>query len=168
MTIDVLDGLGRKVAKGKQAGFVTELGDELIEIEPTQLLELQEQRTAVSAVFLNTMHRYFSLYWHTSEVSSIANLLDVVWQRDEDKTVSREPSEEELLDSWDRYLEEHWDELAARYRGKYVAIWKDIVSDSDEDLAALATRVYATLGYRPIFMPYIGEKEQVYEFTSPF
>jgi len=39
--------------------------------------------------------------------------------------IPQEPSEEELLDSWDRYLAEHWDELAAQYKGKYVAIWKD-------------------------------------------
>ena len=47
-------------------------------------------------------------------------------------TIKHEPSEEELLDSWDRYLEEHWDELVARYKGKYVAIWKGNVYDSDE------------------------------------
>jgi hypothetical protein len=96
------------------------------------------------------------------------NIFEVIWPREEDvSTVSEEPSEEELLDSWDRYLAEHWDELAAQYKGKYVAIWNNSVYDSDKDLTALAERVYAALGYRPIFMPYIGDKEQVYEFTSP-
>ena len=71
----------------------------------------------------------------------------------------------ELLDSWEKYLEEHWDDLVAQQKGKYVAIWNNDVYDSDEDLAALAERVYATLGYRPIFMPYIGDREQVYEFS---
>lgn len=96
------------------------------------------------------------------------NIFEVIWPREEDiSAVSEEPSEEELLDSWDQYLAEHWEELVAQYKGKYVAIWNNSVYDSDEDLGALAERVYASLGYRPIFMPYIGDIEQVYEFTSP-
>ena len=83
------------------------------------------------------------------------------------KGLLKQLSEEELLDSWDRYLEEHRDELVAQYKGKYVAIWNDTVYDSDEDLGALAERVYTALGYRSIFMPYIGEKERVSEFTTP-
>lgn len=79
----------------------------------------------------------------------------------------RQLSEDELLDYWDRYLEEHWDDLVVQYKGKYVAIWNNDVYDSDEDLAALAERVYAALGYRPIFMPYIGKQRRVAEFFSP-
>lgn len=82
-------------------------------------------------------------------------------------SVPHQPSEDELLDSWEKYLEEHWDELVAQYKGKYVAIWSNDVYDSDEDLGALAKRVYAALGYRPIFMPYIGKQRMVAEFLSP-
>lgn len=80
---------------------------------------------------------------------------------------SRQLSEQELLDSWESYLHRHLDELKGRFRGKYVAIWNDEVIDSDDDLATLAERVYATIGYRPIFMPYIGDEDQLYEFASP-
>jgi len=79
----------------------------------------------------------------------------------------RQLSEQELLHSWESYLHRHLDELKGRFWGKYVAIWNDEVIDSDDDLATLAERVYATIGYRPIFMPYIGDEDQLYEFTSP-
>ncbi len=101
-------------------------------------------------------------YCYVSKGSPALNPLQVVWEREE-----QSPSEKELLESWDRYLEEHWDELEAKYKGKYVAIWEGIVYDSDADLAALAKRVYLTLGYRPIFMPYIGKRRSVAEFFSP-
>jgi len=94
--------------------------------------------------------------------SPALNPLQVVWEREE-----QAPSEKELLESWDRYLEEHWDELEAKYKEKYVAIWEGTVYDSDADLAVLAERVYSTLGYRPIFMPYIGKRRSVAEFLSP-
>lgn len=165
MVINVLDRIGQKVAKGKQADFFIEPADEVIQAKPSRLLEPHEQSTTVSGVFLDTTCRHL-FRWY--EIGSTANSLKVTWQQEEDvSAITHEPSEDELLDSWDRYLAEHWDELVAQYKGKYVAIWKGTVYDSDEDLPTLAERVYAALGYRPIFMPYIGEKEQVYEFTSP-
>ena len=92
----------------------------------------------------------------------------MVWERKEEiPAVSTERSEKELLDSWERYLEEHWDELSAKYKGRYIAIWEDTVYDSDKDLVALAERVYAALGYRPIFMPHIGKQKSVAQFFSP-
>lgn len=165
MGIDVLDRTGRRVAEGKQANFVIGLADVVIWPGPPRLLDLKEQSTSVSAVFVDT--RRCLLHWYMREMGSIANPLDVIWRQDEDiSAVPREPSEGELLNSWNRYLEEHRAELVAEYKGKYVAIWKDSVYDSDEDLAALAERVYTALGYRPIFMPYIADKEQIYEFIS--
>ena len=101
-------------------------------------------------------------YCYVWKESPTLNPLQVVWEREE-----QVPSEKELLESWDRYLEEHWDELEAKYKGKYVAIWEGTVYDSDADLVALAERVYSTLGYRPIFMPYIGKRISVAEFLSP-
>jgi len=84
----------------------------------------------------------------------------------EDVEVSAEHTEDELLLSWEQYWEKHKDELFAKYKGKYVAICNDEVYDSDEDLTALAQRVYEALGYRPIFMPYVGEEKQIYYFHS--
>lgn len=101
-------------------------------------------------------------YCYVSKGSLTLNPLKVVGGREE-----RIPSEKELLESWDQYLEEHWGELEAKYKGKYVAIWEGTVYDSDPDLAALAKRVYSTLGYRSIFMPYIGKRRSVAEFLSP-
>jgi len=118
-----------------------------------------------ATAFVDIGQKRYCYVWNRSP---ILNPLQVVWQREEQAPpVSTKLSEKELLDSWDRYLEEHWDELEAKYKGKFVAIWEGTVYDSDADLAALAERVYSTLGYRPIFMPYIGDKEQFYTFTSP-
>ena len=78
----------------------------------------------------------------------------------------RKSAERTLLDSWRHYLYENQSELISKYSGKYVAIWENQVYDSNKDLAALAKRVYSKLGYRPVFMPYIADKEQVYKFVS--
>ncbi len=84
---------------------------------------------------------------------------------DEEQPQSLEAS---LLESWGNYLDEHWDELRQKYEGKYIAIWEGSVFDSDFDIGKLAQRVYSELGYRPIFMPFIGKnKIQTYELTSP-
>lgn len=170
MAIDILDRIGQKVPEVKQAGFMIERDDEVIRTNPPQLLKLGEQSATMSADFGDTTYRYL-LYLYAQKLGSTANqldVLDVIWQREVvAPAIPHEPSESELLDSWDRYLEEHWGELVAQYKGKYVAIWKDAVYDSDEDIGVLAERVYAALGYCPIFMPYIGDKEQVYTFISP-
>lgn len=164
MAIKMLDPTEQKVAERKQANFVIELADRVIQVKPPQLLRFDEQSTTVSGVFVDAILHH----WYTWQLMSTANPLAVIWQRKEDvSAVPHEPSEEELLDSWNRYLEEHRDELVAQYKGKYVAIWKDAVYDSDEDLAALAERVYTALGYRRIFMPHIGEQRRVAEFLSP-
>jgi len=112
-----------------------------------------------ATAFVDIGQKWYCNVWKGSPA---LNPLRVVWGREE-----QVPSEKELLESWDRYLEEHWDELEAKYKGKYVAIWEGTVYDSDADLAALAERVYSTLGYRPIFMPYIGKRKSVAEFFSP-
>ncbi|MBI2906980.1 MAG: hypothetical protein HYX92_04925 [Chloroflexi bacterium] len=81
-------------------------------------------------------------------------------------TKSVQSTEKELLDSWAKYLDEHRDELLRRFKGKYVATLDGQVVDSDPDLSSLAEHAYATHGYRPIFMPHIGDEPQVLEFTS--
>jgi hypothetical protein len=101
-------------------------------------------------------------YCYGCNITAVQNPIQIIWERRENP-----PSESELLESWDQYLKEHWEELVEQYNGKYVAIYENTVYDSDIDLATLANRVYSNLGYRPIFMPYIGEREGVAEFLSP-
>ncbi len=166
MVIEGLDRIGQKVAKRTEADFVIKLADEERDIEPPRVLEVGEYSVnGATAIADITQMRFLQYYaWKGSPTSTS---LEVIWERKEEiPAVSTKFSEKELLDSWDRYLEEHWDELAAEYKRKYVAIWEDAVYDSDEDLAALAERVYAALGYQAIFMPYISEKQQVHEFIS--
>ena len=140
------------------------VGDVSVASVAGQLLSVGHPISEATA-FVDIGQRWYYSVWKGSPA---LNPLQVVWERKEQTpVVSTEFSEKELLDSWDKYLEEHWDELATKYKGKYVAIWEGDVYDSDVDLAALAERVYTALGYRPIFMPYISDKEQVYEFTSP-
>lgn len=131
------------------------VGDVSVASVAGQLLSVGHPISGATA-FVDIGQRW---YWKGSPA---LNPLQVVWEREE-----QAPSEKELLESWDRYLEEHWDELEAKYKEKYVAIWEGTVYDSDADLAALAERVYSTLGYRPIFMPYIGKRRSVAEFFSP-
>ena len=57
--------------------------------------------------------------------------------------------------------------LLKRYRGQYVAIRNEAVIDHDSDFAALAARVFARLGARPIFMPRVVEREEPVRMRSP-
>jgi len=132
--------------------------DESVVYAPEQLSSLSYPISDASA-FIGFGQRWYCYGW---KGAAVLNPLQIVWEPEE-----QPPSEKELMESWERYLAEHWDELEAKYNGKYVAIYEGIVYDSDADLATLAKRVYSTLGYRPIFMPYIGKREGVAEFLSP-
>lgn len=57
--------------------------------------------------------------------------------------------------------------LLKRYRGQYVAIHDRAVVDHDRDFAALAARVFARLGVRPVFMPRVVEREEAVRIRSP-
>jgi hypothetical protein len=48
--------------------------------------------------------------------------------------------------------------LLAKYRGKFVAVHDEQVVDSDDDLIALALRVYAKHGYVPIYMDLVTDQ----------
>ncbi len=144
--------------------FDINVGDVWATSEAGQLLRGTYPASELT-VFLDISHKWEYL---TLEGGPALNRLQVGGGIEEQALpVSIELSEKELLDFWDRYLEEHWDELEDKYKGKYVAIWQDTVYDSDIDLAALAERVYSTLGYHPIFMPYIGKHRGVADFLSP-
>lgn len=166
MAVKNLDYTDQKLVD-EHGGFRSERADMVIWGESPTLVEFKEQSTRVSTTIFDAMKSHI-LSWYISEIFSAAYSLEISERQEEDvAAASRKPSEQDLLHSWDQYLHEHWHELATKFMGKYVAIWDDAVFDSDENLGALAERVYTALGYRPIFMPYIGEKEQVYEFISP-
>src|SRR5437762_2208677 len=51
------------------------------------------------------------------------------------------------------WFDERSEELIERYRGQYVAIVDGRVADHDPSFSALAERVFAKHGPRPVFMP---------------
>jgi hypothetical protein len=57
------------------------------------------------------------------------------------------------------WLEANRARLERRYAGQYVAIVSRRVIDHDADFDALARRVFARIGARPVFMPRMGETE---------
>lgn len=165
MAIATFDQVGRKVETEEKDNWFTLPTDKGIQREALKLADFDKRKITVSSVVMDATGSYL-IRWYAAEPSSMANPIDML-EQEVVLTVTYEPSEYELLDSWERYLKEHWHELIAHYNGKYVAIWEGSVYDSDKDLAALAKRVYATIGYKPIFMPYIGKQRSVAEFLSP-
>jgi hypothetical protein len=57
--------------------------------------------------------------------------------------------------------------LLARYRGQYVAVVDRAVVDHDRDFSALAARVFARHGGRPVFVPRVQEGESRARLRSP-
>ena len=75
-------------------------------------------------------------------------------------------SEEELRESMEWYAANRTD-LLERYPGQYVAIVDNEVVDHDEAFEALATRVFARIGVKPIFMPRVVEGDEQIRVRSP-
>jgi hypothetical protein len=65
------------------------------------------------------------------------------------------------------WYDAHKAALLRRYRGKNLAILNRRVIDHDQNFEALARRVYAKVGVRPIFMPLCEDPEPVAHFYSP-
>lgn len=82
-----------------------------------------------------------------------------------DHTVGGERPDE-LRDSM-RWYEKHRRDLLRRYPGEYVAVMNRKVLDHDRDFEALAGRVFARVGVRPIFMPRVQEGEARARIRSP-
>ncbi len=61
----------------------------------------------------------------------------------------------------------HRRRLSRRYAGEYLAILDRRVLDHDPDFSALAARVFAKVGVRPVFMPRCRETDQVVYLRSP-
>jgi hypothetical protein len=165
MNAATLDRIGRKIETEEKTNFFIIPADKMVQGKPLELYDFDIQQITVSGTFIDATPGYM-MQWYATKPSSMANPSEVL-EYEIVLSVPHQPSEDELLDSWEKYLEEHWDNLVAQHEGEYVAIWNGEVYDSDKDLAALADRVYANLGYRPIFMPYIGKQRKVAEFLSP-
>src|SRR5207244_9521875 len=65
------------------------------------------------------------------------------------------------------WYEAHRRSLLRRYAGEYLAIVERRVLDHDADFNALAARVFAKVGVRPIFMPQCLATDHVVHLRSP-
>lgn len=65
------------------------------------------------------------------------------------------------------WYERNHGRLLGRYRGEYVAVVDRAVVDHDRDFSALAARVFARHGDRPVFAPRVQEKERRVRLRSP-
>lgn len=76
------------------------------------------------------------------------------------------PIDDEVRESVQWY-EDNRDDLLQRYPNEYVAIVDRQVLDHDHDFESLATRVFARLGARSIFMPRTTETGERARVRSP-
>ena len=65
------------------------------------------------------------------------------------------------------WFEVHRKRLVRRYRDEYVAIVNRRVVDHDPDFGALARRVFAAYGHRPIAIPIVTPRPRVVHLPSP-
>ena len=65
------------------------------------------------------------------------------------------------------WYERNRSRLLARYRGEYVAVVDKAVVDHDRDFAALAARVFARHGDRPVFAPRVQQTDARARLRSP-
>lgn len=65
------------------------------------------------------------------------------------------------------WFEANRQRLVRRYHGEYVAIVNRRVVDHDPDFGALAQRVFAKHGNRPIAMPKVTPQARVIQLRSP-
>ncbi len=61
----------------------------------------------------------------------------------------------------------HKPALLRRYRGEHLAIVNGRVLDHDPDFSALADRVFARIGVRPVFMPECVDGDRIAHLRSP-
>ncbi|HTD47994.1 MAG TPA: hypothetical protein VK881_12075 [bacterium] len=65
------------------------------------------------------------------------------------------------------WYEAHKRSLLRRYAGEYLAVADRRVLDHDADFSALAARVFAKVGVRPVFMPQCVGPNQIVHLRSP-
>jgi PHD/YefM family antitoxin component YafN of YafNO toxin-antitoxin module len=103
-------------------------------------------------------------------IAALISLADyqrfVKWQEREQAKAWQE-EQERLLHEEIAAFERIKPELLKTHKGKQVAILNGQLVDFDEDKRALAKRVYARYGYRPILMIEVRETPRVYTIDSP-
>ena len=72
-----------------------------------------------------------------------------------------------VLDAEMAWYESHKRRFLRRYPGEYLAIIGSRVLDHDHDFSALADRVFAKVGIRPVYMPQCVAEERVVHLRSP-
>lgn len=110
------------------------------------------------------------LEYEGKPIAALISLADyqrfVQWQEREQAKAWQE-EQERLLHEEIAAFERIKPELLKTHKGKQVAILNGQLVDSDEDKRALAKRVYAKYGYRPILMIEVRETPRVYTIDSP-
>lgn len=101
-----------------------------------------------------------SLQWE-SERGMLGGAASAASQRIEEQARNEwEAAVRQIRAEQDAY-ESHKDEVLSRYEGRYVAILNGQVIDHDADYGRLATRVYARVGRRPVFLTRVARKRGV-------
>lgn len=97
---------------------------------------------------------------------TLAGLFSEALERSLGGDPPREAAEHDLQDSR-RWYQRHRERLRARYRGHYVAVVGHAVVDHDRSFEALAGRVFARFGARPVWMPRVDGIEARARVRSP-
>jgi hypothetical protein len=95
-----------------------------------------------------------------------ALVIDALARSLEPRAEGTAPIDDELRESAQWY-EDNRDDLLQRYPNEYVAIVDRQVLDHDHDFESLATRTFARLGARSIFMPRVTETGERARVRSP-
>jgi hypothetical protein len=84
------------------------------------------------------------------------------------RALGTEPQEDlKPIESDMAWYEAHKRQVLRRYPGEYLAIVDRRIVDHDLDFGALAARVFAKVGVRPVFMPQCLADDQVVHLRSP-
>lgn len=97
---------------------------------------------------------------------TLAALLSEAIERSLNGDTSRESVVEGLEESR-RWYHRHRERLRAQYQGQYLAVVGRAVVDHDRSFEALADRVFARFGARPVWMPRAEAGESRARVRSP-
>jgi len=81
--------------------------------------------------------------------------------------ISHPPSPDDEWEQGRQAFERMRGELLKTHKGQFVAILNNQVVDADAEIGALASRVYARFGYRPIYMQKVTEQPRAARIFSP-
>jgi hypothetical protein len=76
-------------------------------------------------------------------------------------------TDEDIIRMEMRYYEQKKEGYLKEFEGKYIALHKGEVLDSDLNFSTLATRVYEKFGYHVFYMPFVTSNGQRLKISSP-